>query len=107
MKGGDHAASLEQAGITKMVRDIRAFEVALGDGVKRVMQTEQPIFLKLAKSIVSAREIKEGTLITREMLTTKGPGSGISPMDMGEVVGKCAKCDIGEDRVIYWTDLLG
>lgn len=106
MKGGDHAASLEPAGFNKMVRDIRAYEMAMGDGVKRQMMAEKPIFVKLAKSIVSKTKIGEGEMITREMLTTKGPGSGISPMDMDKVVGRRAKCDILEDKVIYFTDLI-
>jgi len=106
MKGGDHAASLEPAGFNKMVRDIRAYEMAMGDGVKRVVAAEKPIFVKLAKSIVSRTKIGAGEIITREMLTTKGPGNGISPMDIDKVIGKRAKTEILEDKVIYPVDLL-
>ncbi len=106
MKGGDHAASLEPAGFNKMVRDIRAYEVALGDGVKRIVDAEKPIFIKLAKSVVSRVSIKAGDVIEREMLTTKGPGNGISPMDINEVVGKRAKYDIEGDKVIRYEDLV-
>jgi sialic acid synthase SpsE len=48
-RGGDHAASLEPAGLAKMVRDIRAFKVAIGDGVKRIYEGEKPMIAKLRR----------------------------------------------------------
>jgi N-acetylneuraminate synthase len=41
MWGSDQAASLEPEGLRRLVRDIRAVEVALGDGVKRVLPGEE------------------------------------------------------------------
>jgi N-acetylneuraminate synthase len=49
MWGSDHAASLEPNGITRLVRDIRLIEKAMGDGVKRVLEREQPIIKKLRR----------------------------------------------------------
>lgn len=40
MWGTDHAASLEPNGFTKLVRDVRLVESALGDGLKRVFESE-------------------------------------------------------------------
>jgi N-acetylneuraminate synthase len=40
MWGSDHAASVEVGGMTKLVRDIRDAEAALGDGIKRVYDSE-------------------------------------------------------------------
>jgi N-acetylneuraminate synthase len=40
MWGSDHAASLEPTGLQHLVRDIRVIESALGDGVKRVYESE-------------------------------------------------------------------
>lgn len=47
MWGSDHAASVEPHGLMRLVRDIRTIEEALGDGVKRVFDSEQPIREKL------------------------------------------------------------
>lgn len=105
MKGGDHAASLEMGGLQRLCRDIHTFEGALGDGVKIMFPEEKPIFSKLAKSVVSAVAIPKGTVITREMLTTKGPGTGISPMYLEGCVGKKATKDLEADVVIYDADL--
>jgi len=49
MWGSDQAASLEPNGITRLMRDIRLVEVALGDGVKRVIEREQPVIKKLRR----------------------------------------------------------
>jgi len=48
-KGGDHAASLGPGGLVKMVRDIRALEIAVGDGVKRIYEGEIPMLAKLRR----------------------------------------------------------
>lgn len=47
--GSDHAASLEPNGLTRLVRDIRLIETAMGDGVKRVLEREKPIIEKLRR----------------------------------------------------------
>ena len=56
MWGTDHAASLEPNGMTRLVRDIRLIERSLGDGVKRVYESEVPVLHKLRRvksSVVS------------------------------------------------------
>jgi N-acetylneuraminate synthase len=49
MWGSDHAASLEPNGITRLIRDVRLIEKSMGDGVKRVLEREQPIIHKLRR----------------------------------------------------------
>jgi len=49
MWGSDHAASLGTSGIIRLVRDIRLAEMAMGDGIKRVMEREYPIMKKLRR----------------------------------------------------------
>ncbi len=105
MKGGDHAASLEPLGFKKMVRDIRHVEEALGSYDKTMQESEKPIFKKLGKSIVSLVNIPSGTIIDKKMITTKGPGNGISPMKFKEIIGKKTIIDINEDTVIKESDI--
>ena len=105
MKGGDHAASLEPQGFAKMVRDIRHIEEAMGSTEKKIQESEAPVFRKLAKSIVSAVDINSGDSITADMLTTKGPGTGISPMRLNDLIGKISKIDIPADQVIIEEDI--
>jgi N-acetylneuraminate synthase len=49
MWGSDQAASVEPHGFMRLVRDIRTIESALGDGVKRVYDSERPILEKLRR----------------------------------------------------------
>jgi sialic acid synthase SpsE len=51
MWGSDHAASVEPQGIVKLVRDIRDIEKSLGDGVKRVYDTELEPMKRLRRVI--------------------------------------------------------
>jgi len=50
MWGSHHAASLEPSGITRLVRDIRLVESAMGNGIKRVIEREKPILKKLRRN---------------------------------------------------------
>jgi N-acetylneuraminate synthase len=52
--GSDQAASVEPGGLTRLVRDIRTVEAALGDGVKRVYDSELPVLRKLRRAGVTA-----------------------------------------------------
>jgi len=47
MYGSDQAASLEKAGLFRMVRDIREIKQTLGDGKKRIWDSELPAQKKL------------------------------------------------------------
>ena len=54
-KGTDHAFSLEPIGMKKMVRDLRRTRVAMGDGVKKIYETEVNPLIKMGKKLVAAR----------------------------------------------------
>jgi N-acetylneuraminate synthase len=49
MWGSDQAASVEPQGFSRLVKDIRAVEIALGDGVKQVYPSEVPVMRKLRR----------------------------------------------------------
>ncbi len=50
MWGSDQAASIEPTGLMRLVRDIRVIEAALGDGVKRVYESELPVQARLRRA---------------------------------------------------------
>ena len=49
MWGSDQAASLGPSGVIKMINEIRLVETSMGDGVKRVIEREEPIIKKLRR----------------------------------------------------------
>ena len=100
MEGPDHKASLEPDELKAMVAAIRNIERALGNGHKRVSESERKNIAVARKSIVAARDIKAGEVFCETNLTVKRPGNGISPMRWEEVIGKIAKKDFQEDELI-------
>lgn len=100
MEGPDHKASLEPHELCAMVSAIRNVEKALGTGIKEPSESEKKNIVIARKSIIAARDIKQGELFTEENLTVKRPGSGISPMRWNEVLGEKAKRDFVEDELI-------
>lgn len=58
MWGSDQAASVEPNGIARLVRDIHIVEKAMGDGVKRILDSEVPIIKKLRR--VDSQKVAKG-----------------------------------------------
>jgi len=55
---------------------------------------------KSQRSLITIKDIKKGEKFTKENLTIKRPGNGISPMRWNEVIGKTAQRDYKEDEII-------
>lgn len=107
MVGPDHAASLEPDELKQLVYSIRNVEIALsGDGIKKPTEREKANISIARKSIHIANDIKKGDVIKAEDLIMKRPGSGISPMEMDEVIGKRAVKDLAVDYKLKLEDLV-
>jgi len=52
------------------------------------------------KSIVAKRDIQKGEMLTEDNITTKRPGTGISPMRWFEVLGSNAIRKYEDDKLI-------
>lgn len=100
MEGPDHKASLEPEELKAMVSAIRNIEQALGTGHKTVSESERKNMEIARKSIVAARPIKKGEMLTDENITVKRPGNGVSPMRWEEVIGTIAVKDFDEEEMI-------
>jgi sialic acid synthase SpsE len=88
-----------------MVKNIRLFETVLGEGIQGVADNEVRAREGGRKSIVANIYIKKGSIITKDMLTYKRPGNGISPDRVNELIGKVIQSDIKEDFQIKWEDI--
>jgi N,N'-diacetyllegionaminate synthase len=54
------------------------------------------------KSVVTARALRAGTVLTPEMLTIKRPAGGIEPDQLEALVGRKVTADIGRDELLTW-----
>ena len=85
-----------------MVKSIRIIEKSLGDGIKKATKSELGNKEAIRKSIVASKKINAGDLFTEDNLTTKRPGSGISPIRWDDLIGLKAKHSYEPDELIRW-----
>ena len=104
-KGTDHAFSLEPQGMQKMVRDLNRASLAMGDGVKRIYETEFAPLRKMGKMIVASKNLSKGHLITEEDLEFRSPSNGLSPELYEEIIGKVIKHPVNQYDPIEYDNL--
>ncbi len=88
LPGPDHKASLEPQELSRMVSEIRAVEKILGDGVKGPQPSELGNRDIARKSIVAMTDIAKGHIFTANNIAFKRPGTGKSPMEYWDLLGK-------------------
>ena len=72
----------------------------LGSGIKGVTDSEKQNIFFARKSIVAKRKILKGEVFSKDNMTCKKPGNGISPVHWYEVLGKVAESDFEIDDFI-------
>ena len=102
LQGPDHKASLEPHEFKNMVKSIRCIEESLGNGIKEISISEVPNRDIVRKSIVAAKAIRVGDYLSEENLTTKRPGTGISPLMWDHLIGLKSKYSFEPDELIRW-----
>ncbi|MEE1979636.1 N-acetylneuraminate synthase [Shewanella xiamenensis] len=101
MEGPDHKASLNPLELKDMVQAIRAVELTLGDGIKGPRPSEIKNKAAARKSIVAARYIANGHIISADDLDVKRPGTGDSPYRFWDVQGKIASRDYKPGDLVF------
>ena len=96
----DHPFSADPSELKELSIYIRRIEAARGTYVNGHYSAEEKAWKYARKSLVSTCSIERGTVLTREMLTCKRPGTGIYPEFIDFVVGSTAQVDIPEDTTI-------
>jgi N-acetylneuraminate synthase/sialic acid synthase len=105
MKGTDHPFSLEPVGLRKMVRDLDRTFKALGDGVKKVYESEKAPIIKMGKSLVVARDLPIGHVMGPKDIVMKSPGGGIPPYELDKVIGRVTRKPLYEDDFLSFEVL--
>lgn len=107
MTGPDHPFSLEPDELAAMVAGVREAQAALGNGRKEGPSPEEreEMFSLARRSLILTRDLPEGTVLDRDMLTVKRPGFGIPPKHLEAVVGRTLKVDAEEDDILMWEML--
>jgi N-acetylneuraminate synthase/sialic acid synthase len=106
LKGTDHPFSLMPEGMRKLVRDLRRAPIALGDGVKRRLPSEDRPLTKMGKKLVAARDLEAGHVLAEADFAIKSPADGgLPPYELDRLVGRTLRRGLGADETITFDDL--
>ena len=100
LKGNDHYHAMDPSDARRILSSIQEQDLIRGCGDLVSLETEAAARANARRSVVSAKDIAKGSVITEEMLTYKRPGSGISPARMPELIGRIAAVEIPEDTIL-------
>ena len=102
-KGTDHAFSLMPEGMRKLVRDLRRIPVAIGDGEKRPLPSEEKPLQKMGKKLVAARALGVGHVLAAGDLAARSPADeGLPPYALDALVGRRLVRPLAEEQAILW-----
>jgi sialic acid synthase SpsE len=107
MYGSDAKNSTEPEEFKHMVDNIRAAELAISSKIDKneIVKELGEMKFVFEKSIVSARELKAGHVISEEDLAYKKPGDGIPARAYKEIIGKTVKTTISANEKIEYSQL--
>jgi len=102
LPGPDHTSSADPEEFFNLVQKIRKTEIVLGSNKKEPSEIEKKNAIGMRRSLVAKIDIAKEDVITEKMLTFKRPSTGISPKEIGKIVGKKAAVSIPMDTLIDW-----
>lgn len=106
LEGNDHKVSLLPGEFKEMVQRVREVEEALGTAAPRAVSTgEMMNRVNLAKSLVAARRIEVGEVLTAADVDIKSPGRGLQPNAFDKLVGRATTRVLEAGDFFYATDL--
>jgi sialic acid synthase SpsE len=106
LQGNDHYHAMDVNDLSSVVARLELIQSLTGpDEHKRPLLSEEPARQHARRSIVVARAVKAGQVLSPDDLTCKRPGSGVSPQHWDEVIGLRAARDLAPDDVLQWRDL--
>jgi sialic acid synthase SpsE len=104
MPGWDHAISADPFEMKIIAQESKNIIRSLGNFNRTVSDAEEQKKSKFRRSIVSNLSLSAGTIIKKEHLNYKRPGTGIAPDEMNYVVGRKLNKNIEKDELLKWED---
>ncbi len=104
-KGPDHNFAMEAEDFKKMADAIRALEKALGDGKKKVEDSERETVVIQRRGIYAKKDIKPGEIISFENIDFLRPALFLRPPQSKRILGRKAKNNIKSGDPIKLDDV--
>lgn len=102
LSGNDHYHAMNPEDAKMFLDSVDFIEKIRGSYDIKCLDSEKIARQNARRSLVSSINIEKDCVITKDMLTFKRPGTGISPVEIDNVIGKKAKCNIQEDTILKW-----
>jgi N-acetylneuraminate synthase len=90
---------------TQLIEQVRKIEKAQGNGQKIPTPSEKKNLIENRVSIVSLVDIPTGSVITKEMIDIRRPGTGLAPKYFDQIIGMKTKTDIKAEMPLSWKFL--
>lgn len=107
LPGNDHYHAMNPSDIAQFRIDSDYVTALLGEDDRRTFGCEASARTQARRSLVATRAIPAGSVVTREMLTTKRPGTGLAPGMIEVITGAKAIRPIAEDEILQWNCFIG
>jgi N-acetylneuraminate synthase len=98
--GWDNQMATEPEDMEKLVKGCRNVSAALGHYERIVSEAELEQRKKMRRSLVAARELKRGQILSEADIAAKRPETGIAVSSYEKLIGKRLNCDVGADELI-------
>lgn len=107
MFGPDVSVSVTPNELSQLVEGVRFIETMNANPVNKndVAVEMSPLRDLFTKSIVAREDLPTGTLLRKEHLQMKKPGTGIPAARLSEIVGTRLKRDVRQDQLLLEEDL--
>lgn len=105
LTGNDHYHAMDVEDVKTFNENIELINKIKGKKVKQPLVCESLSRKEARRSIVASKDIKKGEEITKDNITFKRPGTGISPSKVDEIIGMTANEDITEDTLLTYEML--
>jgi N-acetylneuraminate synthase len=107
MVGPDVSSSVTFTELKMMVEGIRFIEKSLGNPIdkNKIFCELSPIREIFSKSIVLNKDLKKGSVLTKDDLTVKKPGTGIPAQEFERILGKKVKKELKTGVFLHLEDI--
>ena len=105
LKGNDHYHAMDVDDLKKMRANLDLLNEILSVKEREYLACEKVPRMQARRSLVARNDMPKGKEIEYSDLICKRPGTGISPVEIDNVVGKKVKKDIKSDDILIWEKI--
>jgi len=101
----DNNMAIEPAEMKQLIENCLNVHEAMGSHDRVVSSAEFEQRKKMRRSVIAARNLAAGTVLTPEDLAAKRPGDGIPVHEIDSLVGRVLALNVEADTLLRLTDL--